>query len=58
MKNNACTARKEGMCYQPEPKVPVTLSENKEKKNATMVMNPLTWEMQQGRVIRVSTEIS
>ena len=46
------------MCYQPEPKVPVTLSENKEKKNATMVMNPLTWEMQQGRVIRVSTEIS
>lgn len=46
------------MCYQPEPKVPVTLSENKGKKNAMMVMNPLTWEMQQGRVIRVSTEVS
>ena len=36
MKDNACTVRKEGMSYQPEPKVgewiPVTLSENMEKK--------------------------
>ena len=28
------------------------------KKNAMMVMDSLTWEMQQGRVFRVSTEVS
>ena len=36
--------------------IPVTLLENNEKKCSDGDF--LTWEMQQGRVIRVSTEVS
>ena len=60
MKNNTCTARKGSACYQPERKVGVdtgnTLRKQR-KKNAVMVIDSLTWEMQQGCVIRVSTEV-
>ena len=59
MKNNARTARKGGVCYQPEPKVGVdTGNSQKTKKKKYSDGDFLTWEMQQGRVIRVSTEVS
>ena len=42
MKNNARTARKGGVCYQPEPKVGVDTGNSqktKKKKNAVMVIS-------------------